>query len=329
MEYFGYLFIVAMAALIGLSMTVKILSNWERAVVLRLGRFQKLSGPGPIFLLPFVDKAYRVDTRIVTLDVPKQEMMTRDNVPVTVDAVILFSVVDPRAAVLNIENFRRTTSLIAQTTLRSTIGQAELDELLSQRERINQHLQTVIDEQTEPYGIKVNAVEVRDVSLPETMKRAMAAQAEAEREKRAKVINAEGEFQAAERLAQAAHIMSREPAALQLRYLQSMREIASERSSMTILPIPMDLITPFVDMAKRFNRDSDEREEERNEERNQERNAPQESAPPPMQTAAPIPDAAIAAANPAAPLIAPSSPFLDNAAALPAPVSAFNPVAPQ
>lgn len=279
MDNLYYYIFAAVIALIGLSRTIKILSNWERAVVLRLGRFQKLTGPGPIFLLPLVDKAYRVDTRIVTLDVPKQEMMTRDNVPVTVDAVILFSVVDPRAAILNIENFRRTTSLIAQTTLRSTIGQAELDELLSQRERINQHLQTVIDEQTEPYGIKVNAVEVRDVSLPETMKRAMAAQAEAEREKRAKVINAEGEFQAAERLAQAAHIMSREPAALQLRYLQSMREIASERSSMTILPIPMDLITPFVDMAKRFNRDSDEREEERKK--------PQEAPAPPVQPAVP------------------------------------------
>ena len=279
MDNMYYYIAAALVALIGVSKTIKILSNWERAVVLRLGKFHKITGPGPIILLPFLDKAYRVDTRIVTLDVPKQEMMTRDNVPVTVDAVVLFSVIDPSAAILKIENFQRTTSLIAQTTLRSTIGQAELDELLSQRERINQHLQTVIDEQTEPYGIKVNAVEVRDVSLPETMKRAMAAQAEAEREKRAKVINAEGEYQAAERLAQAAHIMSKEPAALQLRYLQSMREIASERSSMTILPIPMDLITPFVDMAKRFNRDSDDREAERN--KPQEAPAPSVSAFPP------------------------------------------------
>jgi regulator of protease activity HflC (stomatin/prohibitin superfamily) len=235
------------------SSTFKVLSNWERAVVLRLGRFNRLAGPGPIFLLPFgFDRAHRVDTRVVTLDVPRQEMMTRDNVPVTVDAIVLFSVVDPRMAILNIENYMRTTSLIAQTTLRSTIGQAELDELLSQRDRINHHLQSVIDQQTEPYGIKVGAVEVRDVSLPETMKRAMAAQAEAEREKRAKVINAEGEFQAAERLTQAAAMMSKEPGAMQLRYLQSMREIASERSSMTILPIPIDLITPFVDMARRM-----------------------------------------------------------------------------
>lgn len=249
-----YLILIALFGVAAVTSMFKVLSNWERAVVLRLGKFHRMTGPGPIFLLPLgIDRAYRVDTRIVTLDVPRQEMMTRDNVPVSVDAIVLFSVSDPRAAVLNIENFIRTTSLIAQTTLRSTIGQAELDELLSQRERINERLQRVIDDQTEPYGVKVTAVEVRDVSLPETMKRAMAAQAEAERDKRAKVINAEGEYQAAQRLTEAAHIMSAEPAALQLRYLQSMREIASERSSMTILPIPIDLLTPFVEMAKRAN----------------------------------------------------------------------------
>ena len=253
------LIIGILVVLLLLSATVKILTNWERAVVLRLGKFSRMTGPGPILLLPFIDKAYRVDTRIVTLDVPRQEMMTRDNVPVTVDAIVLFSVVDPCAAILNIENYVRTTSLIAQTTLRSTIGQAELDDLLSQRDRINKHLKSVIDDQTEPFGVKVTGVEVRDVSLPETMKRAMAAQAEAEREKRAKVINAEGEFQAAERLTQAAAMMSSEPGAMQLRYLQSMREIASERSSMTILPIPIDLISPFVEMAKRMNSDSAER----------------------------------------------------------------------
>jgi regulator of protease activity HflC (stomatin/prohibitin superfamily) len=247
---YGILLIVF--ALMFISSTIKVLSNWERAVVLRLGKFNRMTGPGPIFLIPGIDRAYRVDTRIVTLDVPRQEMMTRDNVPVTVDAIVLFSVVDARAAVLTIENFRRTTSLIAQTTLRSTIGQAELDELLSQRERVNERLKQMIDEQTEPYGVKVTAVEVRDVSLPETMKRAMAAQAEAERDKRAKVINAEGEFQAAQRLVDAAEMMSKQPAALQLRYLQSMREIASERSSMTIFPVPIDLITPFVEMARKF-----------------------------------------------------------------------------
>lgn len=248
--------LLILAAIVGLmfvSATFKVLANWERAVILRLGKFSRMSGPGPTFLLPWIDRAYRVDTRLVTLDVPRQEMMTRDNVPVTVDAIVLFNVIDPRAAILNIENYVRTTSLIAQTTLRSTIGQAELDELLSQRERINQHLQDVIDQQTEPYGVKVNAVEVRDVSLPETMKRAMAAQAEAEREKRAKVISSEGEFQAAERLTQAAAMMSQEPAALQLRYLQSMREIASERSTIAILPVPIDLLTPFIEMARNNN----------------------------------------------------------------------------
>lgn len=242
--------IILIGALILVSSTVKILSNWERAVVLRLGKYQRMTGPGPILLLPFIDRAYRVDTRIVTMDIPRQEMMTRDNVSVAVDAIVLFSVSDPTKAILTIENYIRTTSLIAQTTLRSTIGQAELDELLSQRERINSHLQAVIDSQTEPYGVKVNTVEIRDVSLPESMKRAMAAQAEAEREKRAKVINAEGEFLAAERLTQAAAVMSEEPIALQLRYLQSMREIASERSSMTILPIPIDLISPFLELAR-------------------------------------------------------------------------------
>ena len=244
-------------ALMILSSAIKILSNWEKAVVLRLGRYHRTVGPGMIFLLPFIDRAYRVDTRIVTLDVPRQEMMTKDNVPVSVDAIVLFNVIDPNTAILKIENYARTTNLIAQTTLRSTIGQAELDELLSQRERINEHLKKVIDEQTEPYGVKVTAVEVRDVSLPESMKRAMAAQAEAEREKRAKIINSEGEFLAAERLVQAAAMMSKEPAALQLRYLQSMREIASERSTMTILPIPIDLVSPFIEMMKRSNTRAD------------------------------------------------------------------------
>lgn len=262
MDPFVFTILAIVFGLVFISSTFKVLSAWERAVILRLGRFNRMAGPGPTFLLPMgIDRAYRVDTRIVTLDVPRQEMMTRDNVPVSVDAIVLFSVSDPRSAILNIENYIRTTSLIAQTTLRSTIGQAELDELLSQRERINATLQAEIDVQTEPYGVKVTAVEVRDVSLPETMKRAMAAQAEAERDKRAKVINAEGEFMAAERLTQAAAMMSKEPAALQLRYLQSMREIASERSSMTILPIPVDLLTPFVEMAKRANEKGRRKEE--------------------------------------------------------------------
>ncbi len=251
-NYLGWpIAILVTVAILVLPAVVRVLPDWERAVVLRLGKFSGVKGPGIIFLIPYVDRPIRVGTRIVTMDVPRQDMMTRDNVPVTVDAIVLFKVMEPRLAILNIENFERTTSLIAQTTLRSTIGQAELDELLSQRDQLNQTLQTVIDEQTEPFGIKVTGVEIRDVALPETMKRAMAAQAESERERRAKIINAEGEFQAAEKLAQAAHVIAQEPAALQLRYLQSMREIASERSSMTILPLPIDLISPFIDLAKR------------------------------------------------------------------------------
>lgn len=243
--------VVIVVAILVLPALVRVLPDWERAVILRLGKFSRVAGPGIIFLVPYVERALRVDTRIVTMDVPRQEMMTRDNVPVTVDAIVLFRVIDPRFAILNIENYVRTTSLIAQTTLRSTIGQVELDELLAQRDQVNQRLQTVIDEQTEPFGVKVTTVEVRDVSLPDTMKRAMAAQAESERERRAKIINAEGEFQAAEKLAQAAALISREPAALQLRFLQSVREIASERSSITILPLPMDIIKPFLNLAER------------------------------------------------------------------------------
>ncbi len=278
--------LVIIGGLIFVSTTFKILSAWERAVILRLGQFNRLAGPGPTFLLPFgIDRALRVDTRIITMDVPRQEMMTRDNVPVTVDAIVLFTVSDPRAAIMKIENFNRTTSLIAQTTLRSIIGQSELDELLSQRDRINQMLQLEIDQHTEPYGVKVSGVEIRDVSLPDTMKRAMAAQAEAEREKRAKVINAEGEFLAAERLVQAAELMSAQPAAMQLRYLQSMREIATERNSMTILPLPIDLISPFVEMAKRHNANA-EAEEKR--EKAKSEAAPKVEAPPMPAASLPI-----------------------------------------
>jgi len=187
----------------------------------------------------------RMDLRVVTIDVPRQEVMTRDNVPVSVDAVLYFRVIDPQAAVVKVENFLKATSLIAQTTLRSVLGQAELDELLAHREKINQTLQEIIDRQTDPWGIKVTAVEVKDVALPDTMKRAMAKQAEAERERRAKVVNAEGEFQAAEKMVQAAAIMSREPIALQLRFLQTMREISSEHNTTTFLPVPLDLFAPF------------------------------------------------------------------------------------
>ncbi|HSV74191.1 MAG TPA: slipin family protein [Chthonomonadales bacterium] len=232
---------------------VRVLPDWERAIILRFGKFNRVTGPGIVWLIPYIDRPIRVDTRIVTFDVPRQEMMTRDNVPVTVDAIVLFRVVEPKHAILEIENFSRTTSLIAQTTLRAIIGQVELDELLASRDRINQRLQTVIDEQTEPYGVKVQTVEVRDVILPDSLKRAMAAQAESERERRAKVINAQGEFDAAEKLTQAAALIGREPAALQLRYMQSIREIASERSTIMILPVPIDILKPFVELASRIN----------------------------------------------------------------------------
>ncbi|HYM91500.1 MAG TPA: slipin family protein [bacterium] len=232
-----------------LSSIVKIAREYERGVIFRLGRLQRAKGPGVILLIPIVDRMLKIDLRVVTLDVPRQEMMTKDNVPVTVDAVVYFRVVNPEDAVVKVENYPKATYLVAQTTLRSTIGQHELDELLSQRERINQQLQQVIDVRTEPWGIKVTLVEVRDVILPDTMKRAMAKQAEMERERRAKVINAEGEFQAAERLVQAAAKIVTQPVALQLRYLQALTEVATEHNSTIIFPIPIDIITPFLKKA--------------------------------------------------------------------------------
>lgn len=225
---------------------VRIIKEYERGVVLRWGRFNHVKLPGIRFLIPFVDQMFRIDLRVVTMDVPKQEMMTRDNVPVTVDAVVYFRVVNAEDAILKIENYVKATALIAQTTLRSTVGQHVLDDLLSERDRVNEKLQTVIDESTEPWGVKVTNVEVRDVVLPESMKRAMASQAETERERRAKVINAEGEFQASEKLAQAAAILSRDPAAIQLRFLQTLTQVATEHNSTTIFPVPLDLFTPFI-----------------------------------------------------------------------------------
>jgi len=233
-------------AIIILPQAIRILREYERGVIFRLGKLLGAKGPGLIFLIPIVDRMVRMDLRVVTIDVPRQEVMTRDNVPVSVDAVLYFRVIDPQAAVVKVENFLKATSLIAQTTLRSVLGQAELDELLAHREKINQTLQEIIDRQTDPWGIKVTAVEVKDVALPDTMKRAMAKQAEAERERRAKVVNAEGEFQAAEKMVQAAAMMSKEPIALQLRFLQTMREISSEHNTTTFLPVPIDLFTPLV-----------------------------------------------------------------------------------
>jgi regulator of protease activity HflC (stomatin/prohibitin superfamily) len=232
-------------AVIILPQAIRILREYERGVIFRLGKLLGAKGPGLIFLIPIVDRMVRMDLRVVTIDVPRQEVMTRDNVPVSVDAVLYFRVIDPQAAVVKVENFLKATSLIAQTTLRSVLGQAELDELLAHREKINLTLQEIIDRQTDPWGIKVTAVEVKDVALPDTMKRAMAKQAEAERERRAKIVNAEGEFQAAEKMVQAAAMMSQQPMALQLRFLQTMREISSEHNTTTFLPLPIDLFAPF------------------------------------------------------------------------------------
>ena len=232
-----------------LPLMVRILREYERGVIFRLGKLLGTKGPGIIFLIPLVDRMVKMDLRVVTIDVSRQEMMTRDNVPVTVDAVVYFRVVDAEAAVVKVENFLKATSLMSQTTLRSVIGQSELDELLAHREMINQKLQEIVDRQTDPWGIKVTAVEVKDVVLPEGMKRAMASQAESERERRAKIINAEGEFQAAEKLVRAAAMIAAEPIALQLRFLQTMREISGEHNTTTFLPIPMDLFTPFMKKA--------------------------------------------------------------------------------
>src|ERR1700691_62881 len=229
-----------------LSSAIKVLREYERGVIFRLGKLQGAKGPGIIFLIPMVDKMVRMDLRVVTIDVPKQEIMTKDNVPATVDAVIYFRVVDPNAAVVKVENYWKATSLIAQTTLRSVLGGAELDELLSHRDKINQTLQEIIDRQTDPWGIKVTSVEIKDVSLPDSMKRAMAKQAEAERERRAKIVNAEGEFQAAEKMVQAAALIARDPLALQLLYLKTMREMASDHTTTTFLPLPIDLFSAFL-----------------------------------------------------------------------------------
>jgi len=241
--YLGILIIV----LLILSQAVKILREYERGVIFRLGRLVGAKGPGLILLIPIVDRMVRVSLRIITMDVPAQEVITKDTVPVKVNAVIYFRVVNPENAVVEIQNFVTATSQIAQTTLRSVLGQMELDELLSQREKINQTLQKIVDEHTGPWGIKVTAVETKDIELPEGMKRAMAKQAEAERERRAKIIHAEGEYQASEKLVKAADRIAKQPTALQLRYLQTLTEVATEKNSTTLFPIPIDLIKPFLE----------------------------------------------------------------------------------
>lgn len=226
--------------------SLKILKEYERGVVFRLGRLKKTKGPGPCFIIPLIDTFNKVDLRLISIDVAKQEIMTKDGVPVTVDAVVYFRILDPANALVEVHNYYQSTFLIAQTSLRSVLGAAELDTLLSQRETINSSLQAIIDKQTKPWGIEVPIVEIKEITLPESLKRAMAKQAETERERRAKIIDAEGEFQAAEKLAQAAEILSRSPASIQLRYLQTLREVAAENNSTTLFPIPIDLLTAFI-----------------------------------------------------------------------------------
>lgn len=225
---------------------IKILNEYERAVVFRLGRYLASKGPGIIILIPFIDRMVRVSLRTVTLDVPPQDVITKDNVSIKVSAVVYFRVVDAGRAVIEVENYLFATSQIAQTTLRSILGQSDLDEILAERDAINKRLQAIIDDHTEPWGIKVSAVEIKQVDLPMEMQRAMARQAEAERERRSKIINADGEFQAAQKLREAAEMIQDYPIALQLRYLQTLSDIATEKNSTTIFPIPIDLLSPFL-----------------------------------------------------------------------------------
>jgi regulator of protease activity HflC (stomatin/prohibitin superfamily) len=238
--------VIVFAAFILILMAVKIVPEYERGVLFRLGRLVGAKGPGLFFIIPFVDRLVKVDLRVVTMDVPSQEVITKDNVTVRVNAVAYFRVVDPEASVVKVLDHIRATSQISQTTVRNVLGQSELDELLTQREKLNQSLTKIIDEHTDPWGVKVSTVEIKEVELAEEMKRMMAAQAEAERERRAKIIHADGEFQAAERLAEAGAIIAREPTTLQLRYLQTLTEIATERNSTLIFPLPIDLITMFM-----------------------------------------------------------------------------------
>ncbi len=238
--------VVLVLVIMFLASAIKILSEYERAVIFRLGRIREAKGPGLIIIIPGIDRMVRVDMRTITMDVPPQDVITKDNVSIKVSAVVYFRVMDANSAVTNVENYLYATSQLAQTTLRSVCGQMELDEILSEREKINMHLQEILDRSTEPWGIKISLVEVKHIDLPEEMKRSMAKQAEAERERRAKVINAEGEFQAAQKLIEAAALMETQPMSLQLRYLQTLNQIASENNSTTVFPIPIDLFKPFI-----------------------------------------------------------------------------------
>jgi regulator of protease activity HflC (stomatin/prohibitin superfamily) len=245
MKMYGIILLVILG-IIFLANAIKVLKEYERGVVFRLGRVIGAKGPGLILLIPLIDRMQKVSLRLVTMDVAPQDVITRDNVSIKVNAVVYFRVIDPVKAVISVENYLFATSQLAQTTLRSVCGQAELDELLAERDKINAHLQEILDKHTDPWGIKVTVVELKHIDLPQEMQRAMAKQAEAERERRAKIIGAEGEYQAAQKLADAAAIIQQYPVALQLRYLQTLREIASENNSTTLFPIPIDIITPFL-----------------------------------------------------------------------------------
>jgi regulator of protease activity HflC (stomatin/prohibitin superfamily) len=241
--FFGWLVVLV---LVFLWMAINIVNEYQRVVVFRLGRLVAARGPGLVLIIPLIERAVRMDLRVVTLDVPPQDVITRDNVSVKVNAVVYFRVIDPNKALVNVENFMFATSQLSQTTLRSVCGQAELDELLAERERINEKIQTILDADTDPWGIKVTKVEVKQVDIPETMQRAIARQAEAERERRAKVIHADGEFQASQKLADAAKILETQPAAIQLRYLQTLTEIGVEKNTTIVFPLPVDIINVLV-----------------------------------------------------------------------------------
>lgn len=256
---YGIIVVVALAVLF-LANAIRVLNEYERGVIFRLGRVIRAKGPGLILLIPFIDRMQKVSLRLVAADVPTQDVITRDNVSVKVNAVIYFRVLDPVKAVLSVENYLYATSQLAQTTLRSVCGQGELDDLLSERDKINAHIQEILDRHTDPWGIKVTVVELKHIDLPQEMQRAMAKQAEAERERRAKIIGAEGEYQAAARLSDAAKIIQEHPVAIQLRYLQTLREIASENNSTTIFPIPIDLFRPFMQLSEMLKNKIEEKE---------------------------------------------------------------------
>jgi regulator of protease activity HflC (stomatin/prohibitin superfamily) len=254
MSSIAFVLVVVLLILIN---AVKILREWERGVILRLGKFQAVRGPGIIFVIPMIERMYRINTRVVTVDVPPQDIITKDNVTMNVNAVVFFRVLSPREAVVNVEDFYAATYQKAQTVLRNVLGQSELDELLAARDEIHLKLQSILDAETDQWGIKVDAVEIKHVDLPQEMQRAMARQAEAERERRSKIIAAEGEFQASTRLSEAAAIMSQNPISLQLRFLQTLSEVATENNSTIVFPVPIDLVKPLIDLGERARQSSD------------------------------------------------------------------------